>query len=387
MKILSLYNDYRSVHGGEKAVVDTTAALAPKYGMQVEVATRSSKDLGESFAGKVGAFFSGIYSRKAYAEMDALLARERPDVVHAHNLYPLFSPSVLVAARRAGVPTVMSVHNYGLVCPHWAHLRKGQVCERCVGGRPYWCALLNCRENMGESIGYALRSAFAQAFHLFRDNVTIFIALTHFAKERLAAAGYAKERIEVLPNMVALPESVADPATGEYAAFAGRLSPEKGGNTLLAAAHLLPDIPLRLAGDGPSKGAWESLAPANARFAGVLRGPEMADFYRGARFLVVPSRWFEMCPLVILEAMANGLPVIASNIGGLPELVDDGVTGLLFEPAEAEDLAAKMRRLWEDPDMCRAMGRAARERATREHGEEHYFKRLRAIYDRAVSYV
>jgi glycosyltransferase involved in cell wall biosynthesis len=253
-----------------------------------------------------------------------------------------------------------------------------------MGGKEYWCALKNCRSNIWESVAYALRSAVARKLRYFHKNVTLFIALTKFAREHLVQAGFEGDRIFVLPNMVAVEDSPTDPFQGRYVAFAGRMSPEKGVDTLLAAGRLLPDIPVCLAGDGPMMPAVVKQVSPNATFLGRLDTQEMTAFYRSARFLVIPSRCFEMCPLVVGEAMSHGLPVIASRIGGLPELVENNVTGFLFEPGNSEDLARKVRLLWDNPDLCRKMGQAGREKAIREYNKDVYYRRLMAVYERAI---
>ena len=159
---------------------------------------------------------------------------------------------------------------------------------------------------------------------------------------------------------------------------------EKGVDVLLAAAARLPGVPVRLAGNGPILDTLMSGAAAQRPLYEAL-GPEaMASFYQGARFLVVPSMWFEGCPLVVSEAMSHGLPVIASRIGGLPEFVEDGVTGLLFEPGNAAELADKIHMLWENPDLCRRLGEAGRKKANREYGAETYYQHLMSIYDKAI---
>ncbi len=386
MKLLQVYNDYRSAFGGEAGVVQMIAKTVQKHGGQARLLMRTSKGLDQSFAGKVRGFASGIYNRGAFREMARTLEEERPDVVHVHNLYPLFSPSVLVACRQAGVPVVMTNHNYLLTCPVVNHLHKGSVCEKCLGGREYWCVLKNCRENLAESLAYALRSATARKLHLFRDNVTIHIVLSDFARHRLLKAGFKEEQVVVLPNMVELgPEKNAD-VPGDYAAFSGRMMLEKGVDVLLAAAARLPDVPFRLAGNGPILDKLMTGAPSNARFMNRL-GPEaMAAFYQGSRFLVVPSKWFEGCPLVVSEAMSHGLPVIASRIGGLPEFIEDGVTGLLFEPGNVSELADRIRSLWGNPKLCHRMGEAGRKKAKQEYNEEVYYQRLTSIYDKAIEF-
>ena len=316
--------------------------------------------------------------------MMELIQAESPDIAHVHNVFPQLTPSVLNACKRAGVPVVLHCHDYRLTCPVTSHLHDLKVCDRCRGGREYWCALNNCRGDIPESVAYAIRHAVVRAFRLVTDNVTLFVVLSEFAKHHLVNRGFREEQIVVLRNPVLLPESAVDPSGGEYAAFVGRLVPEKGTDTLLAAAAWLPELPIRLAGSGPLMPRLVKSAPGNVTFAGHLNRENLVQFYKKARFLVIPSRWFEMCPLVISEGMSYGLPVVASRIGGLPELVEEHVTGLLFEPGNSEDLASKMELLWKNPQLCRQMGKAGRQKAFLEYSEELYYKRLMAIYAKAI---
>jgi len=385
VKVLQVYNQYRSPFNGENAVVEWTVELLRRQGCQADLWTRSSRDIEPTWKGKMRAFCSGIYSRSASDAMSKHLQANRPDVVHVHNLYPLFSPSILVACRRQNVPVVMTVHNQQFACPKSDQLRRGRICERCSGGREYHCVLLNCRANIFESTGYAIRSMVARRMRLFYDNVTRVIALSDFSRQRLRDAGFAHDRIVVLPNTAPSIDDAVDPACGEYAAFAGRLSAEKGIDTLLAAAASLDEIPVRIAGSGPLADELESRVVMNAIPTGYLEGEGLRKFYRRARFLVMPSTTYEMCPMVILEAMSHGLPVIASRLGGQAELVEHGVTGLLFRVGDARDLADKMRQLWNDPQLCRRLGAASRRKVQREHNENLYFRRLLGVYREAIA--
>ena len=228
MRILVIYNHYRSGNcGGEVVGIRQTIEMLKSHGHLVRLVERDSRTI-VTLRDKMSAFANGVYSWQAKREMADIIENYRPDVVHANNLYPLFSPSVLVACRERGIPVVMTLHNYGLTCPAWYHLAKGQVCERCLGGREYSCVLRNCKGNVFESVGYALRNAVARSLDLFHDNVTLFVALTQFAKQRMVNAGFAESQVAVMPFFVAVPDSAADPARGEYIAYAGRLSPERG---------------------------------------------------------------------------------------------------------------------------------------------------------------
>jgi len=296
----------------------------------------------------------------------------------------MFSPSVLVACRRAGVPVVMTVHSHNLTCPTWYHLREGRICEICIGGHEYRCILKNCRDSVLESSAYALRSAVARRFRLFHDNVSTLIVLTPFAKGRMLRAGFRDDQIAVVPNPMPVTRIPAELTAGQYVAFAGRISQEKGVSTLQAAAELMPNVPFRVAGDGPALQGLMATAPPNVQFLKRLGPDELRAFYENSRVVVVPSVWFEQFPMVILEAMALGLPVVASRIGGLPEIVEEGVTGRLFEPGNAEDLAEKVRSLWREPDLCRQMGKAGQEKVRREYSQDAYYRNLVAVYQTVI---
>ena len=379
MKVLQVFNQYRSLFNGEELVVMRTQKMLAERGIECDLLMPSSREI-QGLGAKVSACFSGIYSRSAEREMRELLTASQVDIVHCHNLYPLLSPSVLVACRKSNVPVVVSVHNQGLTCPTADHMRNNQMCLKCYGGKEFNCVLNNCRGNLVESVGYALRSRFARRWKLYSKNATLLIALTEFARQWLAGGGYDAEQIAVLHNFVDEIHPPVDPADGEYVAFAGRLSPEKDVATLLAAAERCGNLPVRVAGDGPLLETLRAQAPDNVEFLGRVAPDEMADFYRRAKCLVLPSRAFEMCPLVITEAMSHGVPVVASAIGGIDELVDDHVTGLLFEPGSAEDLASKMQRLFNEPETCRCFGAAGHEKAIREYAEEAYIQKLLKIY-------
>jgi glycosyltransferase involved in cell wall biosynthesis len=384
VKILQVYNEQRSRFGGEPAVIEATMRVLVQNGHETRLVMKSSRVLENSILKRMNAIWGGVYNFWAYREMRRLIDRDRPDVVHVHSVYPMFSPSILVACRHRNVPVVMTVHSHNLTCPTWYHLHKGRVCEDCVGGHEYRCVLKNCRNNYLESFAYALRSGVARRFRLFHNNVGFLIVLTPFAKAKLLAAGFREEQIAVVPNPASVRSAAADPSVGKYVAFAGRISPEKGIDTLLDAAAQLPNVPFKVAGDGPALSEIKPRAPRNVEFVGQLGPDDLSEFYRCSRMLVVPSIWFEQFPMVVLEAMGRALPVIGSKIGGLPAIIEEGLTGKLFQPGSAKDLAAQVRDLWEDPQLCRRMGIAGREKVLREFSEDAYFQRLIAVYQGAI---
>ena len=383
MKVLLIHNQYGAV-SGEERMVSRIAALLRECGHEVDCRFEDSLPPGVGFRAKGKAFFQGIYGREGVRKVRDWVRAFRPDLVQVQNLYPALSPWVLPAIRQEGIPVVMRCANYRLVCPNGLLLSHGQVCERCLGGREHWCVLRNCEGSLPKSLGYALRNFVARTRRLYRDNVTLYYAQTEFQKKKLVAGGFPASRIEVIPNMVDTSNPPRETQVGHYVAFAGRGSPEKGVATLLQAARKCADLPFRLAGDFWRMPEVEKLKPDNVELLGHLNGPRLEEFFRDCRLLVLPSTWYEGFPGVVIEAMLHGKPVVCSRLGGLPEIVDDEVNGLLFEPGNAADLAAKIDRLWSRPDLCTEMGRAGRAKVLREYSPARYYERLRQAYRRAL---
>lgn len=381
MHILLAHNDYGKFSGEENAV-ETIAETLRARGHQVHWLRRSSAGLEDSLAGQIAAFFSGIYSVSARAAMTALLNSQPIDLVQVQNLYPFLSPSILKPCRERGLPVVMRCPNYRLFCPNGLHLTRGRVCERCLAGaRELNCILYNCAGGRLKSCGYAARNAWARLSRAILDHVTLFIVQSEFQKARFVASGIAPERLGVLHNIA--PPATPTDAVGTKVTFVGRPSEEKGIGEFLAAARLLPDLPFAVAGaidDIPERVAS---APPNVHFHGFLHGEALAALYRDTRVFVCPSKWFEGFPNVIVQAMAFARPVIATRIGAIPEIVDEGATGLLAEPGDAESLANAILALWRDPERGRRMGRAGAEKAGTVFSAAAFERQLFALYDQA----
>jgi len=385
MKILCVHNAYGR-HSGEETVVESLQQLLVSRGHELTSFARSSVELEGQPLGKIKAFFTGIYNWSSQRQMRRMLAEHRPDLVHIHNLFPLISPSVLGECRRAGVPVVMTVHNYRLVCPTGLHMLHGKVCQDCVGGREYMCVVHRCEGGLGKSLGYALRAWVARKMRFYFDNVTMYAALTEFQRARLITAGFPTERIAVVPNMASTHGVPATAELGNYVGYVGRISFEKGIPSLLAAARACPDVPFKAAGSYERMSHLREQAPANFEFLDHIDPAQLGDFYAQARIIVLCSTCFEGFPTVLLEAMLHRKPVICSRIGGLPEIVDEGKTGLLFQPGDSTDLAQKIRYLWDRPDICRQMGQTGQEKAAQNYSPEQYYAKLMAIYDKALKF-
>jgi glycosyltransferase involved in cell wall biosynthesis len=384
MKILQVTNRPRQCGAGGDVVVDQTVNLLKKEGIFVRLWEKKSKGLDESFKGKLKAFFSGIYSISSHELMTKILNEFQPDIVHVHRIYPLLSPSIFLSCRKAHTPVVITYHSFYMTCPANFHFSHGKICDRCISGREYWCILRNCRNNILESTAYAIRTASSRLLKLIKKNITLIIALTKFAKSRLIEIGFNPSQIMVVPNSVILPEKPASPENGGYVAYAGRVSSEKGLDSLINAAARISEVPFRIAGDGPILLDLVKAAPPNVEFLGWMDHNSLGSFLQGARLLVLPTKCYEMCPMTVLEAMSYGLPVITSPFGGLSEIVKDGASGLLVEPGNPDYLAKNIHLLWENTELCQQMGAVGREKVNREYREDLYYKRLISVYEKAI---
>jgi glycosyltransferase involved in cell wall biosynthesis len=385
MRVLTVHNSYAQF-SGEEAVVSAIDDLLCTSGHEVIRFERSSTEIPHMHLGRIRAFCSGIYSLSSRQQIQRLLEKQRPDVIHVHNVYPLISPSVLGQCRKVGIPVVMSVHNYRLVCPNGLHMPKGKftICERCCSGREYWCLLQNCESDLFKSLGYYLRGYVSRRLRLFQDNVTMYICLTEFQKRRLMREGFPEERLTVLPNMTESRCVYAVDGSLDYVGYVGRISPEKGIECLLKSTRRLPMIPFRIAGNHDAMRQVVREAPGNVEFVGHIARKDVTKFITNSRFIILPSICFEGFPNSLAEAMMCGKPVIASRIGGIPGIVNDELTGLLFEPGDEADLTEKIKILWHNLARCRQMGQAAREKAVREYSCEKYYKRLMTVYEKAI---
>jgi glycosyltransferase involved in cell wall biosynthesis len=247
--------------------------------------------------------------------------------------------------------------------------------------------LQNCRDNFAESTVYALRSYIVRKCSWIHKAVTRIITPSEFLRQKLIAAGFQAKQIQTIWNAVEIPKEEANPVTGGYVAFAGRLSQEKGIEVLLEVARSLPDVPFHIAGTGPMEKEWRMRAPSNVKFMGFLGRAQLYSFYQNARLLVVPSLCYESFAITAAEGMACGLPIAASRIGGMPELVVENKNGLLIEPGNTAEWSAAIIELWRDPQLCREIGLKARKWAKIYLTKELYISKLIAAYRNAQDIV
>jgi glycosyltransferase involved in cell wall biosynthesis len=390
VKVLLTHNAYQQ-RGGEDRVVEAEARLLQEHGHTVVRYGRHNDELrGRGPLATLSAGIETIWASGSLREMKSLISREEPDVVHFHNTFPLISPAVYYACAEAGVPVVQTLHNYRLLCPAALFLRDGKVCEECLGWNVALPGMLH-RCYRGSRIATAAVTAMLavhRAMGTWREKVAVYIALTEFARRKFIAGGLPAERIVVKPNFVA-----SDPGPrqgpGQYALYVGRLSEEKGLRVLMRAwGRLSEPIPLRIAGDGPlvDEIADEIRGKEQQRveLLGRLPQAEITRLMHGARFLVLPSVCYENFPLTVAEAFACGLPVIASRLGAMAEIIEDGATGLHFVPGDAQDLAAKVEWAWSHPEELGELGGAARIEYQSKYTWTRNYERTMNIYARAM---
>lgn len=392
MKILLVHNYYRSgAPGGEDIVFEQERDLLIEAGHEVHCYTRSNDEMDEhSIADRLRVVSGMQRSRRTVRELLKVLRRFRPDVAHFHNVFPLISASAYEVCHSERVPVVQTIHNFRLSCSTATHFKDGQVCELCTPGDPWAAVRHRCyRGSRLASLAVAATLFRNDASHVYRRCVSKFITLTNFAAHRLIAAGIPEALVTVKPNFVADLSSEHAQASGHNSfVFAGRLSPEKGVQFLLDSWETVGDVPLTIVGDGPLRDDLERLVRRMllpVTFRGPLNRADLSAVFREARAVIVPSMWFEGgVPLTILESMTVGTPVIASRIGGIPELIDHETDGLLFDPGDRDGLIAAVQRINSDDGLRRHMGLSGREKVRLHHDPEVNLRALIAVYESAM---
>lgn len=342
--------------------------------------------------------FSFVRSREAAKKIRALVRDHRPDVAHLHNIYHQLTPSIIAALDEAGVPVVMTLHDYKLVCPNYSHFTDGGYCYRCRGGRYYQATLSRCS---GESIARsALLSveAYWQRFSRVYGRVDRFIAPSRFMRDHItqsaADVGIHADRVVHVPGFCP-PEEVGTELTDResallddlperYVLYFGRVSVEKGLGTLLRAAEQLDRVPFVICGDGPLRETLENTVIEkkleNVRFTGYVNKPVLERIVKRSVAVVLPAIWPENAPFTVIEAAAAGVPLIVSDMGGLPEMADV-VSGLVFPHGDAGELTRSVAGLWENPEAARERGEAGRKGAIEYYDRTRHMESLERIYD------
>lgn len=332
---------------------------------------------------KLGSALSFVHSREAVSRIAALIDKTRPDLMHCHNVYHQITPSIISIAKSRGIPVVLTLHDFKPVCPAYLRLRAGHPCSLCLDGNFRHVLMNRCAGSSIADSALLYAEATIQRWLGSYEQVDRFLAPSQFMRDA-ALHRFRSEQVVLLYNGVDTAEINASAQDDGYVLYLGRLSREKGVETLLRAHEAAGSWDLVIAGTGPLERGLQ-MRYRNARFVGQLSGQPLKTMIGGASAIVVPSEWYENCPMSVLEAMAYGKPVVASRMGGIPELVVDGETGVLFEPGNAVELQGHISRLMDDPSLRARMGAAGRIRAERQFSIEKHNADLTDTYRSLVS--
>jgi glycosyltransferase involved in cell wall biosynthesis len=389
MKVLIIHNSYQQP-GGEDVVAAQEAVLLRQAGHEVIEYRRSNREVKAlNLWNKLILPKQVIWAGNTVQDLRALIHQENPHVAHFHNTFLMISPSAYHVCQEMSIPVVQTLHNYRLLCPRADFFRNGRVCEECLGKTPPWPGIVyGCyRGSRAQTAVVATMLTVHRWLKTWNEQVDVYIALTEFARQKFIQSGLPAEKIVLKPNFVD-PDPGMREGVGDYALFVGRFSPEKKLVTLLEAWKKLRGIPLKLVGTGRQEHHIQQLAREfgleNVKFLGQRPHDQVLAFMKKARLLLFPSEWYEGFPLVLAEAFACGVPVVASRLGSMAEIVEDGRTGLFFTPGDSDDLAAKVEWGFTHPQEMAQMGRRARQEFGAKYTGDRNREGLLNIYRLAI---
>ncbi|HLC69656.1 MAG TPA: glycosyltransferase [Patescibacteria group bacterium] len=393
MRIL-LVNKYWYLRGGAERVSIQTKQILEAAGHTVEIfGMHDPKNIFENkyfvthvdYAKvrglkKISAGLKAIYNPEARDKFRKLVEDFQPDVVHLHNFYHQLSGSILEVLKEKKIRTVMTLHDYKLISPNYNLYHHGKIAEEAMGGKYYRCLVNNCMERWGESFIATIEAYFLR-WNKFLSAIDWYLSPSRFLKDKFVQAGFPASKITVVPNPIEI--NLDQPYTeGDYITYIGRVAAEKGLEFLLQAAKQLPDLKFRIVGDGLEEKKLKVIANelglGNVEFLNHVSGEELEKIFAEAKFLVLPSVWYENYPMSVLEACLRRKVVIASRIGGIPELLPEE---LLFEPGDIESLVSKISEWVKKKSEAReTMGNILRVKVMQENNEEQYLRRLEEVY-------
>lgn len=388
MKVLVVHNRYFE-RGGEDVVVENTIRLLRKFDHEVIIYEHSNHEIEQfSFLEKIKLAISKVvWSKKTYQEVRKLIQKEKPDIVHTHNIFVLISPSVYYACQDESVPVVHTFHNYRFLCANGSLFRNGHVCLDCLKGN-YGSALVHrCWKD-----SFIITFIFMRMLRIhfrrktFQDKVDAYIALTDFGKELFVRGGIPRHKIHVCSNFVDVKEEKRQNFEN-FAIFAGRLVDHKGVYTLIEAFKKNSTHKLVLIGDGPAYKELEekTAAMSNVKLLGRLSYKDTMDYLKKAAFLIFPSEWYEGAPLTVIESLAYGVPVLIGDIAFKGEGIQESGSGLEFKTGNSDDLAEKIKYLMNNRNILIQMGERARELYEARHTPEKNYNTLMQIYNKLCS--
>lgn len=394
MRVLLAHNYYQSsAPSGEDAVFHNEKLMLENKGIEIIEYTRHNDSLaGKGKIGLLKTSYEMAWSKKTYKELSDLIKKARPDIAHFHNTFPLISPSAYAACQDASVPVVQTLHNFRLICPGAMLLRDSKPCESCLDGTLLPAFKYRCYRDSRLATAALIRMLLInRQKNTYTQLVDRYIALTDFAASRFIKSGFPTEKISVKNNF--LPNSPCT-GTGEggYAVYVGRLGPEKGVRTLVQAWQYINNgKKLLILGDGPSAGELKTLiddSNLNIELGGYRTKQEVLSIVADAAVQIIPSECYEGFPMVVLEALSSGTPIIASDIGSLGEIIENDTYGFKFEAGNPTSLANTINGFFDMYDNNKNAYMTFRNRAKKEfddkYTEEINFKELEKIYTQVI---
>jgi glycosyltransferase involved in cell wall biosynthesis len=386
MNILLAHNFYK-FFAGEDSIALREKGLLEGNGEQVYFFSKDNKETDNyNLTKKINFFAQTIFSSKTKSELKNIIRDFKPDVAYTHNIFPLISPSIFHTLHAESIPCVQNVQDYRWLCPNGVFYINDSICEKCKKGA-FWNAVRNrCfRDSFLLSGLYAATIGTNRLAGVF-EKIDAFLCTTEFNKQKLMEAGIEEKRLFIKPNYLDIADIEPSFGSGNHIIFLGRLSPEKGLWTLVRAFEKMKDLQLRIVGTGPLEHTLRRYIRdkdiINISVDGFKQGDDKNDAIKNSLFMIFPSEWYEHFPIVLLEAFAFGKPVVASNIGNMPLIVDNNKSGYHFKAGDVDDLVEKVRTLTKNPSEIIRMGQYARNKVETNYTPEINYKILKSIFQK-----
>lgn len=405
MRVLQINNYFYIRGGAERYYFELIKLLEKKNNIVIPFSIKDTRNLKSEYSKSFGRFitfdkrqnllkklriaFAMTYSFSNKKCIKHLLEQYKIDIAHGHNIYDRVSPSVLDVLNKKDIPIILTLHDYKLCCPVYTMFRDGIKCEDCIKGGRYNIILHNCVKGSRlfscfQYIEYSLH----KLLKIYEKNISFFVCPSRFSLKKHLEAGLPAKKLIHIPNFLDARQFEPSYQVGGYVLYVGRLSKEKGILTLLRAVKGT-DIILKIVGHGPLRDEIETFLKENqmdnVELLGYLEGDDLKKMYQRSAFAVIPSEWYENAPMTVLESFAYGKPVIGADIGGIPEMIIDGKTGLLFKPGDYLDLGDKISQLIKNPSLIEHMGMNAREEIEIKYSSDIHYDKLMSLYQKTLA--
>ena len=378
MNILIIHN-YYSTRGGEESVVEFQKQLLESKGHHVFLYTRHYNEMNNWLLGKSWGTFTSIFNRKSRKDLNKIICDFQPEVAILHNLFPIISPSIIPYLSKRGIRVFQVVHNYRMFCPIGILYNKDQICHKCLNvGRELNCTINKCNDSFLQSLSYSIRSYFVRKLNFYK-NVDRFIVLSQFQKSLFIENGFREEKIEIIPNAYT-PKCKIDFSDINLEeklniGFVGRLTQEKGFFDFVELARQTPEYNFCVAGDySHLPKTFEK--PTNLTFDGLLNAEKLYDFYKKCRVILFLSHWYEGFPMVILESMQNYTPLIVTNLGVMPEIIQHGKNGFVVSVGDLQSIRNHIVTLFSDTEIYQQMAILGKQKCEEIYSVDNYYEKL-----------